>query len=63
MSVSEKLEAIELIWSSLVQHSDTIPSPDWHAKELAARSNRLKSGETTVSDWEEAEKRFDELGS
>ena len=63
MSVSEKLAAIELIWSSLTKDPDSIPSPDWHRDELEARANRLESGETTVSDWNDAEKRFDQLGS
>ncbi len=63
MSVSEKLEAIELIWSSLSQDPESVPSPEWHADELAERTRRLETGEATVSDWDEAEKRFDELGS
>ncbi|MDB4767033.1 addiction module protein [bacterium] len=62
MSIAEKLEAINLIWSSLAQEPDSIPSPDWHAEELAARTKRLADGTTSVSDWEDAEKRFDELG-
>jgi len=63
MSVSEKLEAIELIWGSLAQDPDSVPSPEWHAEELARRTQRIEAGDTTVSDWDEAEKRFDELGS
>ncbi len=63
MSVSEKLEAIALIWGSLAQDPDSVPSPEWHAEELADRAKRLETGETTVSDWDDAEKRFDELGS
>ena len=62
MSVSEKLEAISLIWDSLSSNPDDIPVPDWQRVELEQRLRRLDSGETTVSTWEEAEKRFDELG-
>ena len=63
MSVSEKLAAIEQIWCSLSQDPESVPSPDWQAEELAARAQRLKTGETSVSEWDDAEKRFDELGS
>lgn len=62
MSVSEKLRAISLIWDSLSEDSDAIPSPDWQGDELKRRAERLDSGETSASDWGEAEKRFDQLG-
>lgn len=62
MSVSQKLEAISLIWDSLASDPNSIPVPDWQRDELAKRTERLESGETTISDWDDAEKRFDELG-
>lgn len=62
MSVSEKLEAISLIWDSLSSNPNAIPIPDWQRVELEKRMIRLESGETTTSTWDEAEKRFDELG-
>ena len=62
MTVAEKLEAISLIWDSLGDTPDQIPVPDWQRSELERRSNRLDSGESTVSDWNDAEKRFDQLG-
>jgi putative addiction module component (TIGR02574 family) len=62
MTVNEKLEAISLIWDSLGDTPDQIPVPDWQRSELERRSNRLDSGESTVSDWDDAEKRFDQLG-
>lgn len=62
MSVSEKLEAISLIWDSLSSNPDAIPVPDWQRVELENRLKRLDAGETTTSTWDEAEKRFDELG-
>ena len=63
MSVSEKLQAISLIWDSLLEDPDTIPAPDWQREELEKRAQRLDSGETAVSDWVKAEQRFDQLGS
>ncbi len=62
MTVNEKLEAISLIWDSLGDTPDQIPAPDWQRSELERRSNRLDSSESTVSDWDDAEKRFDQLG-
>ena len=62
MSVSEKLEAISLIWDSLASNLDDIPVPEWQRAELEQRLKRLDSGDTTKATWGEAEKRFDELG-
>lgn len=62
MSVTEKLEAISLIWDSLGDTPEQIPVPDWQRDELKRRGERLDSGESIVSDWDEAEKRFDQLG-
>lgn len=62
MSVSEKLEAISLIWDSLGETPDQIPLPDWQRDELNRRVARIDSGESIISDWDDAEKRFDELG-
>ena len=62
MSVPEKLEAISLIWDSLGDTPEQIPVPDWQRDELKRRGERIDSGESNVSDWEEAEKRFDQLG-
>ena len=63
MSVAEKLEALTLIWDSLLEDPDSIPVPSWQQEELDKRAEKLDSGETSVSDWDEAEKRFDQLGS
>jgi len=63
MTVSEKLQALSIIWDSLSEDPDSIPAPKWQREELEKRAQRLESGEATVSDWDEAEKRFDQLGS
>lgn len=61
MSVSEKLEAFSFIWDRLGETPDAIPTPGWQQDELQRRSERLDSGESNVSDWDEAEVRFDRL--
>ena len=62
MSVAEKLEAMEAIWTSLCSSPDDVASPAWHADVLAERKKRLESGEATVSNWAEAKKRLQNLG-
>jgi len=62
MSVNEKLEAISMIWDSLAETPELIPAPDWQRTELQRRGELLDSGESSVSDWDDAEKRFDQLG-
>ncbi len=62
MSVAEKLETISLIWDSLVDTPEHVPVPDWQENELKRRGERLDAGKSSVSDWDEAERRFDQLG-
>ena len=60
MSAIEKLKVIESIWASF----ETPPeAPERHREVLAERKRRLESGETTVSSWEQAKKRFNDLGN
>jgi len=63
MSISEKLQVIELVWDSIRRNPDDAPSPDWHAELLAERTQRLANGDATVSSWEDAKKRLNGLGS
>lgn len=38
MSSSERVEAMELLWQSFAKEGIDYPSPDWHGKVLAERS-------------------------
>ena len=38
MSSSERVEAMELLWESFSTEGIDYPSPDWHGKVLAERS-------------------------
>ena len=62
MSVAEKMEAMETIWSSLCQKPGDVRSPEWHEGVLAERTRRLASGESTVSTWNDAKARLLKLG-
>jgi putative addiction module component (TIGR02574 family) len=45
MSVNERLQMMESIWSSLSQESEAIESPDWHTEILKERKAKLESRE------------------
>ncbi|MHB0958213.1 MAG: addiction module protein [Pirellulaceae bacterium] len=62
MSVAEKLQLMELIWSSLCRHPGDVRSPEWHKAVLAERTRRLENGEATVASWNEAKSRLLKLG-
>jgi len=62
MSTVEKLKVIESVWASLGDPSE-LPVPNWHREILAERRRRIESGEATISSWEDAKKRLNELGN
>jgi len=62
MSVGEKLAAIDAIWTSLCTKPSDVESPSWHKDVLADRHRRLESGEATLSEWDDAKKRLQDLG-
>jgi hypothetical protein len=43
MSSSERVEAMELLWESFSTEGIDYPSPDWHGKVLAERSEIIDS--------------------
>jgi putative addiction module component (TIGR02574 family) len=62
LTVPEKLELLDRIWSSLQSSPDTVPSPEWHKDVLAERLRRLESGEATASPLSEVRERMEKLG-
>lgn len=62
MSVSEKLQLMEDVWTSLCQNTGDVQSPEWHEEVLSERRRRLEAGETNVSSWDEAKARLSKLG-
>ncbi len=51
MSISEKLITINQIWDTLLQHSDSVPSPAWHREILISRSARVNDGVSHFKDF------------
>ena len=45
MSLVERLQTMELLWSSIARTPETVPSPEWHEEVLASRLARIESGE------------------
>jgi hypothetical protein len=45
MSLTERLQAMELIWRSFSGSEDKVPSPDWHGEVLSERLAKVEAGE------------------
>lgn len=45
MSVSERIQAMEVLWESLIRHNAEIDSPQWHYDILDQRERKIDSGE------------------
>ncbi|MBS3778954.1 MAG: addiction module protein [Desulfovermiculus sp.] len=48
MSVSERIQAMEVLWDSLIRHDAEIDSPQWHYDLLAQRKMKIDSGEAEL---------------
>ena len=58
MSSSERVEAMELLWESFSKEGIDCPSPDWHGKILAERSDTIDSGMATWLSVDELQARL-----
>lgn len=54
MTVAEKLEALDVIWSDLRQNTEKLPPPEWHKEVLENRRKAFERGEVSYTDWEAA---------
>ena len=62
MTLAERIEAINLIWSTLDEFPDEeIESPAWHADVLAERTRRMEAGEETFYTLDEAWQKLEEF--
>jgi hypothetical protein len=50
MTITEKLIAINQIWDDLLRIPDEVPSPEWHKEVLAARAERVRTGQAHFKD-------------
>ena len=44
MSIKERLQAMELLWDSLLYEESEIESPEWHRDILEERKRKIKNG-------------------
>ncbi|MBC8554187.1 MAG: addiction module protein [Candidatus Brocadiales bacterium] len=58
MTVSEKLQVMEELWSDLCCNQNQIPVPQWHKDILDRRDELVKQGKATFVDWKTAKKRI-----
>jgi hypothetical protein len=56
LSREEKLRVMEAIWDDLSREEELVESPDWHREALEEADRRLKSGQESIVDWNEAKK-------
>lgn len=45
MSLTERLQAMELLWRSFSASEDEVPSSDWHGEVLSERLAKVEAGE------------------
>jgi hypothetical protein len=53
LSTEEKLEAIELLWASLLANEEAMPSPAWHQAVIQQRLARHAQAPDELHDWPE----------
>lgn len=58
MTVEEKLQVMEELWSDLCCNQNHIPVPQWHKDILDKREKLVKEGKATFVDWETAKIRI-----
>lgn len=58
MSLEERLQAMELLWTSITRTPETIPSPPWHEEVLADRLAKIERGEGEFLTLAELKKRL-----
>ena len=54
MTTPEKLRLMEELWADLSRNELEFESPLWHEVVLKEREERLRKGEETPIDWDEA---------
>ena len=57
MTTTEKIAAMETLWSDLCQHS-SLESPDWHETVLKSREQQRSAGKQPALDWDTAKEQI-----
>ena len=59
MDISEKVQVMDYLWSSLETGATSYVPPAWHGRELARREKLYAEGKVPVYDWAEVKARLD----
>ena len=59
MSRTEKVQAMDYLWTSLEADASGYEPPSWHGRELARRDRLYAEGKVPVFVWEEAKARLE----
>ena len=54
MTIADKLEVMELLWSDISKRGDNLPSPTWHRYILSERRRLVVEGKLKFQDWDTA---------
>jgi hypothetical protein len=54
MMIEEKLKIMEMLWDDICQQVPDFSSPEWHAKILKDRENKLQDGKEKILEWIQA---------
>ncbi len=58
MDVSQKVQVMDYLWSSLEAASSAYAPPEWHGQELARRERLYADGKIPVYDWTDVKARL-----
>lgn len=58
MSVSERFQAMEVIWSSFLKSPEKVPSPAWHGDVLSQRLAEVEAGQGKFLTLEQLKERL-----
>ncbi len=58
LSLSQKLDLMETLWTDLSRDEKKLESPAWHGAVLKEREAAYAAVKLTASDWEQAKKRI-----
>ena len=56
LTVTERVQAMEILWGLMSDANEEYESPDWHADVLAERKRRIASGEASFMSVEESKR-------
>jgi hypothetical protein len=58
LSVAQKLDLMETLWTDLIRDEKKVKSPAWHEAVLKDREEAYAARKVSISDWEQAKKRI-----